>query len=248
MIQRPTTTDPAEAGGPLPTRGRGKIAPLAPGEAPTAAMAGAPEDGPAPTMARLPEDGPAPTMAGAPVVGPPRAAARATPRPLNATAASLLGFLHEGPMTGWDLVATAEALIGDFWSLTRSQVYRELAAMADAGLVEAGERGSRERRPYRLTDAGRAAFQEWLRREPGPEQIRYPLLLAIAFGRHLPRDRMAAFVAAHRRAHAGRLARYLELRPALGADPYGLATLDFGIRYEQAVLDWFDALPPEIAG
>jgi hypothetical protein len=129
-------------------------------------------------------------------------------RPLNPTAASLLGFLHAGPMTGWDLVATAETLIGDFWSLTRSQVYRE----------------------------------------PGPEQIRYPLLLTIAFGRHLPTGRLAEFVAAHRVVHAARLEGYRELRGSVAGDPYALATLDFGMRYEQAVLDWFDSLPPEIKG
>ena len=83
---------------------------------------------------------------------------------LNATAASLLGFLVDGPKSGWDLVATAQRRIGDFWSLTQSQVYRELTAMAEAGLVEPGERGSRERRPYEITDAGRAAFAEWLER------------------------------------------------------------------------------------
>ena len=39
-----------------------------------------------------------------------------TARPLNPTAASLLGFLHEGPMRGWDLVAIAQQRIGDFWT------------------------------------------------------------------------------------------------------------------------------------
>ena len=56
-------------------------------------------------------------------------------RRLNATAASLLGFLHERPMSGYELAATAAAVIGDFWTLTQSQVYRELASMADDGLV-----------------------------------------------------------------------------------------------------------------
>lgn len=28
---------------------------------------------------------------------------------LNATAASLFGFLHEGPVTGWELVALARS-------------------------------------------------------------------------------------------------------------------------------------------
>lgn len=165
-------------------------------------------------------------------------------RPLNATAASLLGFLHAGPMTGWDLVATAQMVIGDFWSLTRSQVYRELAAMDRAGLVRAGETGPRERRPYALTDAGRAAFRSWLEQEPGPEQIRYPLLLTIAFGRHLAPGRLAAFVASHRGAHATRLAQYEQLRAGAGElDPFTAATLDFGIRYERAVLEWFAGLP-----
>ena len=45
----------------------------------------------------------------------------------------------------------------------------ELAAMASAGLVEAGERGPRDRRPHTITEAGRAAFAAWTAREPGPE-------------------------------------------------------------------------------
>ncbi len=172
------------------------------------------------------------------------------PLALNATAASLLGFLHFGPMSGWDLCATAEAVIGDFWSLTRSQVYRELAALAKAGLVVAGEAGSLERRPYRLTPAGRSAFRRWLVTEPGPEQIRYPLLLKMSFGRHLPRGALARFVEDHRERHAARLAHYEELAAGGGsdADPYAMATLDFGVRYEQAVLAWFEALPPELTG
>ena len=52
---------------------------------------------------------------------------------LNPTAASLLGLLHHGPMTGWELVSSAQTTIGLFWSLTRSQVYRELSAMTAAG-------------------------------------------------------------------------------------------------------------------
>jgi DNA-binding PadR family transcriptional regulator len=172
-------------------------------------------------------------------------------RNLNATAASLLGFLHEGPLTGWDLVATAQQRIGDFWSLTQSQVYRELASMAADGLIEAGERGPRDRRPYLITDAGRAAFSQWLSRNPEDETIRFPLLLTVVFGRYLPEERLADIVAAHRRMHADRLAEYEKAREAAmdgPADAYHLAPLDFGIRYESAALAWFDALPDDIRG
>ena len=81
-----------------------------------------------------------------------------TDKPLNTTAASLLGMLHDGPLSGWDLVAKAEDEIGAFWSLTRSQVYRELKTLSERGLIEAGRAGARDRRPYSLTDDGRATL------------------------------------------------------------------------------------------
>lgn len=40
---------------------------------------------------------------------------------INSTAASLLGFLHDGPRTGWELVAAAQHVIGPFWSLTAAR-------------------------------------------------------------------------------------------------------------------------------
>ena len=42
-------------------------------------------------------------------------------RPLNATAASLLGFLTSGPASGSDLLRTAQLVIGRFWSITRAR-------------------------------------------------------------------------------------------------------------------------------
>lgn len=168
----------------------------------------------------------------------------------NATAGALLGFLHAGPMSGWDLVRTAQRTLGTFWSVTRSQVYRELARLAEDGLVEVGERGPRARRPYALTDAGRKAFLAWLDREPEPEQIRFPLLLTLGFGRHLPPERLAAFVEANRQVHAERLDHYLRQRAEGGGDgdqdPWATAILDFGIHYEKAVLEWFAGLPEQL--
>ena len=168
--------------------------------------------------------------------------------PLNATAASLLGFLHEGPLTGWDLVVVAQQRVGDFWSLTKSQVYRELRTMAADGLIDAGERGVRDRQPFTLTPAGREAFRQWLERDPGPDLYRSPFLLLVSFGRHVPPDRLASLVAGSRVAHARQLAEYETLRAAGPDDPFSRATLDFGIAYERAVLDWFDALPEAVAG
>ncbi|MEV0032328.1 PadR family transcriptional regulator [Nocardia sp. NPDC050793] len=163
-------------------------------------------------------------------------------KPLNSTAASLLGFLHEGPMSGWDLVTIAQDRIGDFWTITQSQVYRELAAMDTAGLVVKGETGARERTPYRITDAGREAFLEWVTRDPGAETIRVPLLLTMSFGDHLDAEHLDRLIAANREVHQRRLDRYLT-RDCDPLRPHQRATLDFGIGYERAVLAWFDRLP-----
>ena len=167
-------------------------------------------------------------------------------RSVNSTAASLLGFLHEGPLTGWQLVQTAERRIGAFWSLTPSQVYRELNAMAATGLVEAGRRGRRDSRPFSITPAGRGAFAEWLEGGPTEETIRFPLLLTVLFGEHLPPERLAAILRHQRAIHAARLAAYESINTAQNRAQRTLhqqATLDFGLTYERAVLAWFDRLP-----
>lgn len=166
---------------------------------------------------------------------------------LNATAASLLGFLHDGPMSGWDLVETAQLVIGNFWSLTSSQVYRELLTMADKGLVTREEKGARERQPYSITDAGRAAFAEWVAQEPSPETIRFPLLLSISFGRHLAPERLAMHIRKHHTMHLERYAALEQLARNDVGDPYLQATLRFGLGYERAVLDWFDSLPESMS-
>lgn len=170
-----------------------------------------------------------------------------TGRPPNATAAALLGLLHEGPKTGWDLIATAQQRIGEFWTLTQSQVYRELAAMTEAGLVTAGELGPRDRKPYTITPGGRLAFATWLDQAPADEQIRLPLLLTIQFADHLAPGRLREIIADQRARHAQRLAGYRateqRLADAPGRAATRLATLRYGIRHEQAVLDWFDELP-----
>ena len=64
-------------------------------------------------------------------------------RILNPTAASLLGFLHHGAASGWDLAAKAQKTIGEFWNVTRSQVYRELKLLEGEGHIVARGSGAR---------------------------------------------------------------------------------------------------------
>lgn len=166
---------------------------------------------------------------------------------LNATQASLLGFLHDGPATGWDLIEEVRRGLARFWNVTSSHVYRELRTLEDRGLVRAGEPGPRDRQPFRITAKGRRAFARWIRQEPGPEQIRIPLLVTLWFARHLDAPTLATFLEHHHDEHEQRLTEYRALADAFAdteaPDPHIGAVIDFGIAYERAFLEWLESLP-----
>jgi DNA-binding PadR family transcriptional regulator len=166
---------------------------------------------------------------------------------LNATQASLLGFLHDGPATGWDLIEEVRRGLARFWNVTSSHVYRELRTLEERGLVRADDPGPRERQPFRITAKGRRAFAQWIRREPGPEQIRIPLLVTLWFAKHLDPDTLAEFCEHHRAEHDRRLTEYEALAGVFSEtgspDPHIAAVIDFGIAYERAFLEWLARLP-----
>ncbi len=163
---------------------------------------------------------------------------------LNDTACTLLGFLHDRPMTGWDLSEVVQLTVGNFWNVTRSQIYRELKTLEQEGFVTGGERGPRDKRAYTITESGRAAFAEWISREPGPEIARFPLLISVWFGDHLSEDEMDWFLRLHRARHEKRLEFYRQIHSEVEdhSTPSARA-LRFGLFYEEAVMRWLDSLP-----
>jgi len=174
---------------------------------------------------------------------------------LNSTQAALLGLLRMhgpktgGEMTGGELVRAAKLMIGDYWTITRSQVYRELGVLAAQGLLAAGLPGLREARPFRLTEAGEAAFLAWLDQEPGEDTVRLPILLSVLFGGALPDSRLAEILDGYESRHRERLDRYRALEAHLASakiDLHSRATLSFGIFHEEAVLRWLESLPPAL--
>jgi DNA-binding PadR family transcriptional regulator len=161
---------------------------------------------------------------------------------LNATQGSLLGFLHGGPRTGWELLQEVEGGLARFWNVTTSHVYRELRTLEERGLVVAGDRGARARVPFSLTDVGRQAFAEWIEQPPGPEQIRFPLLVTLWFGQFLEPDRLEQFLHEARSEHRRRLKLYQSVANSPGDDPHRDAVIGFGIAYEQAIVSWLASM------
>ncbi len=145
---------------------------------------------------------------------------------LNATAAALLGLLQDGPATGGQLVAAAEERFGTFFSVTRSQVYRELPALAKEGLVRLGKQGPRSSQQYVITAAGKKAFKAWLTSDAGPDHLRSPLILRLVHAGLLTPKQRAALIETARATYQEELD---EAKAAVkaAADPLTKATAEY---------------------
>jgi hypothetical protein len=177
---------------------------------------------------------------------------------LNTTAACVLGILRMGPpppqarepgpeaMTGWQIHQTAQQSLARFWNITRSQIYLELGRLEGQRLVAAvGGGGPRASRPYRITDLGVSAFQEWLEEwvaaGPQDDQLRSPLVLTVFFGGFVPADGLDRLLREYELRHQRTLGARRALYEGLGPEArrsLPAATLERGIAHHEMTLSW----------
>lgn len=162
----------------------------------------------------------------------------------NDTACSLLGFLLDRPMSGWDLANRVRDTVGNFWHVTSSQIYRELHTLEQHDLVTGGEPGPRAKRLYTLTAEGKKVFTEWVAQEPGDHTGRVPLLMTVWFGDHVPAEKLEWYLRLHKQKHEKQHEVYRETYEAMPDKSAPMAqALRFGVMIEKAFLDWFETLP-----
>ncbi|WP_037307644.1 PadR family transcriptional regulator [Amycolatopsis orientalis] len=161
---------------------------------------------------------------------------------LNATAAALLGLLHDGPATGGQLVAGAGERFGAFFSVTRSQVYRELPALSKEGLVRLGKQGPRSSQQYLITAAGKKAFKTWLSSEAGPDHLRSPLILRLVHAGSLTAKQRASLLESARANYTQQLDEAKAATKAADG-PYAKAVAEFAQAQAKAALKLLDSIP-----
>jgi DNA-binding PadR family transcriptional regulator len=103
---------------------------------------------------------------------------------------AIIGFLCLEPMSGYTLQKRFEGSVASFWSVTQSQIYRELRGLEAEGLVTyttiPGD-GRPAQKVFSPTKEGLAALGRWLSEPVEPQRIRHPLLLKLSFsGRQSP--------------------------------------------------------------
>jgi len=90
-------------------------------------------------------------------------------------------------MHGYRIKTQIEQYFGHVWSINFGQIYPNLKSLLDEGLIDmteenqAGMRGP-SRKLYSITDKGREAFAEWIRKPPEKNMIlRDPFLMRFVF-------------------------------------------------------------------
>src|SRR3954447_12950870 len=75
---------------------------------------------------------------------------------------AVLGLLAVEPATGYELAHKFDVSLSTAWHASHSQIYPELARLAEAGMVEVVGEGARNSRTYAVTDRGREELRAWM--------------------------------------------------------------------------------------
>ncbi len=77
----------------------------------------------------------------------------------------ILTALSEQDLTGYQITKEFDLVLGNLWSASHQQVYRELAKLADEGLASfemEAQTGKPDRKIYSLTTAGKDDLSRWI--------------------------------------------------------------------------------------
>lgn len=177
---------------------------------------------------------------------PPRARKALTP-----TSYLVLGLLaREGPSTPYDLKRHVAATIGHFWAFPHALLYKEPPRLAARGLVtEEREPDGRRRRLFTITDAGREALGEWLRRPARePTELRDLAVLQLFFADLEPSTAMVTIAREQLALHRALLAGYqdgqrvedgLDRPNSRSLEQWRGVTLRLGLLYEEAAVEFW---------
>ena len=157
---------------------------------------------------------------------------------------ALLALLSEGPKYGLRLQQEFEARTGEVWPLNVGQVYMTLQRLERAGLVESdGEDAAGTQKRFRLTPAGRAELDGWLR-TPAEDATppRDELVIKVLISLRVPGADVHDIVQAHRRHMIELMQRYSHLKLAAAEDDVGLALIaDAELFRLEGIVRWLDA-------
>ena len=170
---------------------------------------------------------------------------------------ALLTLLARGPATGYALRQQMRQPIGYFWTARHSQIYRELALLADGGHIVAREGqgpGPRAKKTYTITETGRRALAGWLSQLPDHQPRNELVLKAYGVNSGEPRAMAAMYQTAADAAHEQAVIWQAELE-SMAEQGYGdpghprfgnYAVLKMGVAAQRITHGWAAWLAGEL--
>lgn len=159
----------------------------------------------------------------------------------------ILGFLLDGPMTGYDLKGKFDESVSYFFEATFSGIYPALRKMESEGLVIKEvllQEGKPNKNVFAITNKGRTAFADYLASPVAQSVQRSDLLLRIFFGSHCSEEQIVKWLTQEQARLQDGLAHLMAMREALlkdpETDPFRLKTLSFGMEQLRLSLQWID--------
>ena len=161
---------------------------------------------------------------------------------------ALLALLSEGPKYGLQLREEFEARTGEVWPLNVGQVYTTLQRLERDGLAESdGGADDSPQKGYRITAAGAAELDGWLRTPPDlASPPRDELVIKVLVAARLPGADVHAVIQAHRRYLVQLMQQWTRIKED-GDDDLGLAlAVDAELFRLDSVIRWLDAADARI--
>ncbi|MBF0697126.1 PadR family transcriptional regulator [Actinomyces bowdenii] len=151
----------------------------------------------------------------------------------------ILGLLLLRTMSLYDLVRAFEAGVSLFYSASSGSIKRALDDLRSRGLVEAEpvRPGTRGRKAYRVTKAGRHAFEQWMLSTPAESDAERAMLSRLYFLGLLEAPERSRVISAIRTRLEADLAR-LEAVSRQVDDVQVPADMEEVARYQRVTLDY----------
>ena len=162
---------------------------------------------------------------------------------------AILGLLNRKAMTGYDLSKEFQTSLAEFWHAKHSQIYPELKALAEDGLItfQTEITGTvLEKKVYSITEAGKTEFLQWeqskskIKRLPKDE-----FKLRLFFSDSLPKQAQIQLLTDQLQQHEqwlqrlhGDLSKFDTIPPADDAAFSDYLVLLGAISREKSICDW----------
>lgn len=165
------------------------------------------------------------------------------------TTYAILGFLADGPKSGYEIKQDIEVQANHFWSESFGQIYPVLKKLTAEELIEkvdSPDSGKRSRQRYAISALGLAELKEWIVDPAEYATIRSEFLLKLFFGSHVDLDVSLQHLEEYKSWHLRRQNVYTKYRQELAKDKapespesvYKMAVLEFGIESTKMALEW----------